>query len=548
MAPLLVRSAALLLARCRAQIPGPSYENHPPVPIARCTLAGGCELEQAGLTLDASYRWAHGVECLDEELGLGCTAAEDCQQDGGWSEKLCPDPVGCGTNCAIEGVNVASYTTDYGVTPAANGVELKFVTQRAGGTNVGSRLYLTDGVMDGDDRYRMFRLKNREFAFDVDVSQLPCGLNGAVYFVEMPEDGGKARGNAAGAKYGTGYCDAACPHNVKFMDGEVNMLEWDEASGSGRYGHCCAEMDLWEANSHATAYTAHPCEAEGPHKCEGEACGSACDQSGCGFNSFRNGDEKFYGPGPEFTVDTTKPFTVVTQWITADGTDDGELVDIRRIYVQDGRLITNSDAQALGGEAGNSLSEKYCAAAHEAFGDGSAFASGGAGFKKIGAAAERGMVLALSVWADMKSHMAWLDATLGHGVGSARGPCSREDAGDSLDGDAFADVSVTYTNFMHGEIGSTVKYRTGTPAMASPRLYGDLGGPVRGAGAGGAGDVEGARVATLPALAMLVAVALATAAGLVALGRRRLLTAARPRDTALDYGLVAERSGSNAVL
>ena len=33
----------------------------------------------------------------------------------------------------------------------------------------------------------------REFTFDVDVSQLPCGLNGALYFVEMDEDGGKGR-------------------------------------------------------------------------------------------------------------------------------------------------------------------------------------------------------------------------------------------------------------------------------------------------------------------------------------------------------------------
>ena len=34
---------------------------------------------------------------------------------------------------------------------------------------------------------------HREFTFDVDVSQLPCGLNGALYFVEMDEDGGKGR-------------------------------------------------------------------------------------------------------------------------------------------------------------------------------------------------------------------------------------------------------------------------------------------------------------------------------------------------------------------
>ena len=36
----------------------------------------------------------------------------------------------------------------------------------------------------------MFKLKNKEFTFDVDVSELPCGLNGALYFVEMEKDGG----------------------------------------------------------------------------------------------------------------------------------------------------------------------------------------------------------------------------------------------------------------------------------------------------------------------------------------------------------------------
>ena len=37
----------------------------------------------------------------------------------------------------------------------------------------------------------MFHLLNQEFAFDVDVSNLPCGLNGALYFVAMDPDGGQ---------------------------------------------------------------------------------------------------------------------------------------------------------------------------------------------------------------------------------------------------------------------------------------------------------------------------------------------------------------------
>jgi cellulose 1,4-beta-cellobiosidase len=77
-----------------------------------------------------------------------------------------------------------------------------------------------------EDKYQMFKLLNKEFTFDVDVSNLPCGLNGALYLIEMDEDGGKSRfsTNKAGAKYGTGYCDTQCPHDIKFINGEVSTF------------------------------------------------------------------------------------------------------------------------------------------------------------------------------------------------------------------------------------------------------------------------------------------------------------------------------------
>ena len=53
---------------------------------------------------------------------------------------------------------------------------------------------------DSPTSYKMFKMKNREFTFTVDVSKLPCGLNGALYFVEMDSDGGMAKypGNKVG--------------------------------------------------------------------------------------------------------------------------------------------------------------------------------------------------------------------------------------------------------------------------------------------------------------------------------------------------------------
>jgi cellulose 1,4-beta-cellobiosidase len=93
---------------------------------------------------------------------------------------------------------------------------------------------------------------------DVDMSNLPCGLNGAVYFSEMEKDGGlsKYSTNKAGAKYGTGYCDSQCPHDIKYINGEANLLGWNGTSansGSGQYGACCAEMDIWEGMSFASS-------------------------------------------------------------------------------------------------------------------------------------------------------------------------------------------------------------------------------------------------------------------------------------------------------
>jgi cellulose 1,4-beta-cellobiosidase len=66
----------------------------------------------------------------------------------------------------------------------------------------------------------MFNLLNKEFTFDVDMSKLPCGTNGALYFSEMLANGGKSELNPAGSAYGTGYCDAQCPA-PPFINGEV---------------------------------------------------------------------------------------------------------------------------------------------------------------------------------------------------------------------------------------------------------------------------------------------------------------------------------------
>ena len=176
-------------------------ENHPKLTSQHCTKSGGCTTAQTSVVLDANWRWLHTTS--------GFT---NCYTGNKWDASLCPDPQTCAKNCALDG---ADYPGTYGITSSGDALTLKFVT----GSNVGSRVYL----MQDDSTYQLFQLLNQEFTFDVDMSNLPCGLNGALYLSAMDADGGMAKysGNKAGAKYGTGYCDTQCPHDIKFINGEV---------------------------------------------------------------------------------------------------------------------------------------------------------------------------------------------------------------------------------------------------------------------------------------------------------------------------------------
>lgn len=327
-------------------------------------------------------------------------------------------------------------------------------------------------MMAEKDKYEMFKLLNREFTIDVDESNMPCGLNGALYFVEMPEDGGEAAfpGNKAGAAYGTGYCDAQCPHDVKFIGGEANSDGWqpspsDPNSGAGKVGSCCAEMDIWEANSISGSYTAHPCSFDGQKACTGTECGDnasneryqgVCDKDGCDLNPYRMGVHDFYGPGSQFKVDSTRPFSVVTQFLTHDGTDAGELSEIRRLFIQDNKAIPHPASNTPGTKPYSSISDDMCDAFKSEFGDPNDFRKKG-GLKQMGEALGRGMVLVMSLWDDHEADMLWLDSTPpgSSGPGAARGSCPTT-SGRPADVEArYPNSKVKFGNVRTGEIGTT---------------------------------------------------------------------------------------------
>lgn len=239
----------------------------------------------------------------------------------------------------------------------------------------------------------------------------------------------------------------------------------DKNAGVGNHGSCCAELDIWEANKISTALTPHPCDTAGQTMCESDNCGGTysssryagtCDPDGCDFNPFRMGNESFYGPGK--IVDTSSKMTVVTQFITSDGTDSGTLSEIKRLYVQNGKVIANS-ASDVSGVTGNSITSDFCSAQKTAFGDEDIFSQHG-GMSGMSDAMAQGMVLVMSLWDDHYADMLWLDSNYPTNAtatdpGVARGTCATDSGKpDTLESES-ASANVAFSNIKVGPIGST---------------------------------------------------------------------------------------------
>ena len=219
-------------------------------------------------------------------------------------------------------------------------------------------------------------------------------------------------------------------------------------------------MDIWEANSISSALTPHSCSTIEQSRCNGDGCGGTyssdryagtCDPDGCDFNSYRMGVNDFYGKGK--TVDTSTKFTVVTQFI---GT--GDAMEIRRFYVQGGKLIGNSNS-AIPGVGGNSLTSKFCDQQKSAFGDRNSFKEKG-GMANMAQALSQGMVLVMSLWDDHYSNMLWLDSTYPTNEstsvpGVGRGECSTTSGNPVNVESQSPGASVIFSNIKFGSLNST---------------------------------------------------------------------------------------------
>jgi len=241
------------------------------------------------------------------------------------------------------------------------------------------------------------------------------------------------------------------------------------------------EFDLWEANSISQAFTAHPCSVTEPTRCEGTQCGDdasgerfkgVCDKDGCDFATYRNGNHTFYGPGSNFDVDTTQPFTVITQFVTNNGQNDGEITEVKRKYVQNGKTIETPSVN-INGKDYNSISDDFCDAVKGWMGDTNDFSAKG-GMSQMSKALTSGMTLVLSIWDDHAVNMLWLDSDYPTDrdpsePGVSRGSCSKDSGKPSDVESQHPDAHYIVSDIKFGDIGST--YGEGYNAAKHEQIF-----------------------------------------------------------------------------
>jgi cellulase len=131
---------------------------------------------------------------------------------------------------------------------------------------------------------------------------------------------------------------------------------------------------------------------------------------------------------------------VVTQFPA----ENGVLKEIRRLYVQDGKVIQNAAVNVTGPPAINYIDDQYCNA------------TGATRFMELGALEgmghplSKGMVLIFSIWWDTGGYMNWLD------TGNA-GPCNTTEGNPSVIQSIQPNTAVTFSQIKWGELGSTFR-------------------------------------------------------------------------------------------
>jgi cellulase len=125
---------------------------------------------------------------------------------------------------------------------------------------------------------------------------------------------------------------------------------------------------------------------------------------------------------------------------------DGQMTEIRRLYVQDRKVIRAGVVAKEGLPKVDHMTNEFCNK------------TGSRRFMDLGAmggmgdALTRGMVLAMSIWWDEGGFMSWLD-----GAKDGAGPCNATEGNPTNIRLVEPNPEVTFSNMKWGEIGSTFK-------------------------------------------------------------------------------------------
>jgi cellulose 1,4-beta-cellobiosidase len=178
------------------------------------------------------------------------------------------------------------------------------------------------------------------------------------------------------------------------------------------------------------------------------------------------GNTTFYGSNTlnqQYNIDTSRPITVVTQFITSDNSDNGTLSQIKRIYIQGGTIISNANSDVPGVPNQNWIDDNWCTAQKQAFQDPNTFGVEN-GLTAISNSMKAGHVLILSIWDDSEVYMNWLDsidpsnATYPYAAGVERGTCQPSAGVPGTVQTQHANASVTFSDIKYGPIGSTYSH------------------------------------------------------------------------------------------
>lgn len=152
--------------------------------------------------------------------------------------------------------------------------------------------------------------------------------------------------------------------------------------------------------------------------------------------------------------------TVITQFVTSDGTDTGDLVEIRRKYVQNGKVIRSPTVQ-INGKSYDSIGDDFCTDVKASFADPNNDFKRTGGMSSMGKSMDNGMVLVMSLWDDGAANMLWLDGAAfptdqdPSKPGVARGPCATTSGKPADVEKDQTNASVSFSNIKTGPFCST---------------------------------------------------------------------------------------------